>query len=502
MTTLAAVCWLVSAGLALAAQPPQMPDSVRVDVSEVLRPTERRIIGINVDYLMDGGEKLTVGGGLESALRKMGVKCLRYPGGDKSDNFLWSVPPYDRPRPAVARFSQRRQRRDDRLQMLEADGKTWKRPPLDFGEFMAICKALEAEPVICCAYDSLYGRDEPGGGVPIREQLIDTAAQWVRYANVTKSYGVRYWEIGNEGYIERAGPTAEQYARDLVLFARAMKEVDPTILIGANGPSGAHHVGAADAARGNQTPWWKTVFEIASAEIDFLAIHDYPCTPWKRYETYLHQQGGFGGAADGAVEAARLYCPPQDAEGMRVALTETNSADWSHRGWPSINNLGHALVLFDIIGSYLEHPMVDLLCVWNTRWLHNDKRQELWDALGPQNQLWPTGRVTAIWGEFARDNVVRAEGTLRVRAFASHSPATGELSVFLINKPRKATSVKVTLNGYATEASGERWAFTGTGPGDLEPTWGEVGTLAAQGGEIALDLPPVSLTVIALKPRD
>ncbi len=28
----------------------------------------------------------------------------------------------------------------------------------------------------------------------------EEAAGWVRYANVTKGYGIKYWEIGNENY--------------------------------------------------------------------------------------------------------------------------------------------------------------------------------------------------------------------------------------------------------------------------------------------------------------
>jgi hypothetical protein len=158
-------------------------------------------------------------------------------------------------------------------------------------------------------------------------------------------------------------------------------------------------------------------------------------------------------------------------------------------------------VLFDLIGSHLLHPKVDCLCVWNTRWLKNDTEQQLWDALGPQNQLWPTGRATAIWGQFVREDMVRAEGTERVRAFASHSPATGELSVFLLNKPGEATPVSVSIEGYAPSASGKRWLFTGSGPKDQEPTWSQEEDVTVRDNALALELPPVSLTVLALAPE-
>ena len=93
---------------------------------------------------------------------------------------------------------------------------------------------------------------------------METAVEWVRYANVTKKYAVKYWEIGNESYHSGSyngiAPDASTYANDLADFARAMKAVDPTIRIGANGNGG----------------WWSTLQSVAGAEIDFLAAHSYP----------------------------------------------------------------------------------------------------------------------------------------------------------------------------------------------------------------------------------
>src|SRR5438876_335345 len=70
------------------------------------------------------------------------------------------------------------------------------------------------------------------------------AAAWVRYANVTKHYGVTYWTIGNELYgnghyganweaDNHADKSPTGYANGVVAFADAMKAVDPTVKIGA-----------------------------------------------------------------------------------------------------------------------------------------------------------------------------------------------------------------------------------------------------------------------------
>jgi alpha-L-arabinofuranosidase len=58
-------------------------------------------------------------------------------------------------------------------------------PNTDFDTFMASVARVGAEPMIIANY---------GTGT------AEEAADWVRYANVTKGYGAKYWTIGNENY--------------------------------------------------------------------------------------------------------------------------------------------------------------------------------------------------------------------------------------------------------------------------------------------------------------
>src|SRR5690606_8713792 len=96
--------------------------------------------------------------------------------------------------------------------------------PLDFDEFMAMCQNVGGVPVIVVCYDAMYKTMTTNGTRPTRAQLITSAAEWVRYANITKGYGVRYWAIGNEtDYHSDGNPGAWQYATDLIDFSNAMK---------------------------------------------------------------------------------------------------------------------------------------------------------------------------------------------------------------------------------------------------------------------------------------
>ncbi|GGZ11025.1 hypothetical protein GCM10010300_63760 [Streptomyces olivaceoviridis] len=58
-------------------------------------------------------------------------------------------------------------------------------PGTGFGTFMGTTRAAGAQPTITVNY---------GTGMP------QEAASWVQYANVTKHYGVKYGEVGNEQY--------------------------------------------------------------------------------------------------------------------------------------------------------------------------------------------------------------------------------------------------------------------------------------------------------------
>ena len=84
-----------------------MTDRIVVDPARTVRAVPRGWLGINVNVYLDHDRNPAAQHGghpdrpIAAALKEMGVKRLRYPGGDKSDSHLWSVPPFDRPRPTV-----------------------------------------------------------------------------------------------------------------------------------------------------------------------------------------------------------------------------------------------------------------------------------------------------------------------------------------------------------------------------------------------------------------
>jgi hypothetical protein len=239
----AATALLALLGAGLAAGPDASAAttaSVTVDAGQVLATVPSAGVGTNV-AVYDGNMNDSAVPGLLSAA---GIKAVRYPGGSYSDIYHW--------------------------QNNTTDG-GYVAPGTDFDTYMSTVKAAGAQPIVTADYGSGTAQE---------------AADWVRYANVTKGYGVKYWEIGNEVYgngeygsswetDKHSSHSATTYATNLVQYASAMKAVDPSIKIGAvlttpgNWPDGL--TGPGDTA-----DWNHTVMSIAGTKIDFVIVHHYP----------------------------------------------------------------------------------------------------------------------------------------------------------------------------------------------------------------------------------
>jgi hypothetical protein len=181
---------------------------------------------------------------VQDLLQQAGVRMLRYPGGSYGDIYNW--------------------------QTNTATG-GYVAPGTDFDSFMGTVQKVGAQPILIANY---------GSGTP------QEAAAWVQYANVTKGYGVKYWEIGNEiygnGYYgadwetdNHSSKSPATYAANVLQYASAMKAVDPAIKIGAvltlpgNWPDSV-------VASGDSGDWNQQVLAKAGSAIDFVIVHFYP----------------------------------------------------------------------------------------------------------------------------------------------------------------------------------------------------------------------------------
>lgn len=458
---------LAGTGQATAADEPDAPAAVDVTVNagQGLGTIPDTAYGLNSaiwDSYMNTPDT-------QDLMKAAGLGMMRYPGGSYGDIYHWET--HTAPGGYVA-------------------------PGTDFDSFMGTVKKAGAQPMLIANY---------GTGT------ADEAAGWVRYANVTKNYGAKYWEVGNELYgnghygadweaddHEDSSPTA--YAQGVVDYVDAMKAVDPTIKVGAvlttpgNWPDGV--MGSGESA-----DWNHTVIPIVADKADFVIVHWYP--------------GGSDAAGmlqtpaqlAGELQQLRAQLAEAGAEDMPIALTETNSnvsmttqpnglfaadtyltalsngvfnVDW----WDTHNGIGTVTTSPDGVTDYNDMGLLSSggcngdVCEppVNTPFAPYHGIQMLSQVGRPGDQLVNSGTTSPL-----------------VSAHAVRQ-ADGDLGVMLINKdPSAAHTANLRLGNWTSDGSPADVAVFRNGATSIDTT----GT----GDGKTQTLPPYSITTVTLHPK-
>jgi hypothetical protein len=400
-------------------------------------------------------------------MRDAGVQAMRYPGGSYSDIYHWRD--HTAPGGYVA-------------------------PNTDFDTFMAGVRRAGGQAVVTANY---------GTGTP------EEAAEWVRYANVEKGYGVKYWEIGNENYgnghygsgweaDDHPDKSPAQYADLVVRYARAMKAVDPTIRVGAVLTSPGEWPDGL-VTSGDAGTWNKVVLSTAGPEVDFAILHWYP--------------GGATGAevlaktdrVPDMLRLAREQIAKYAGKELGIALTEVNTS-YGRNTQPG------ALFAADAYATLLANG-VFTVDWWN---VHNGPGTPStvaghpdYDDYGllssagcvsdgticqpPLNTPFAPYHALAMMSKLVRagDQFVTATATdPKVRVHAARR-TDGSLAVLLVNQdPDAAKPVTLSYAGYTPAGDAKVLGF---GNGDTAIT-------TTAGSATSLTLAPYSLTTLVLRP--
>ncbi|MFJ8579732.1 cellulose binding domain-containing protein [Micromonospora sp. NPDC093277] len=404
-------------------------------------------------------------------LRAAGVQMMRYPGGSYADIYHWRD--HTAPGGYVA-------------------------PGTDFDTFMAGVRRVGAQPMIIANY---------GTGTAAE------AAEWVRYANVTKRYGARYWTVGNENYgnghygsaweaDDHPDKSATQYAKLVVEYADAMKAVDPTIKVGAvltmpaNWPDGL-------TAGGDPGPWNQTVLSLAGPKIDFVDVHWYP---GGSAAESLTRTSHIGDAMYLLRQQLNRYAGANAAR-IGISFTELN-VDAGRTTQPG------ALFLADVYSGLLENGAFTVHW-WN---VHNGigtvstvAGQTDYGDFGmlssggctsdgtvcepPLNTPFAPYHGLSMMNLFARagDQFIRAGTDQPLVTAHAVRRANGELAVLLVNKdPDNAYPVTIDYAGFIPSTAAPT-VYTHTN-GAASIATSQTGTATSR------TLPPYSLTTLVVRP--
>ncbi|MEV0531067.1 cellulose binding domain-containing protein [Kitasatospora sp. NPDC050463] len=440
--------------------------SVSVDAALQLATIPATGVGTNV-AVYDGTMNAAATPGL---LRTAGMGAVRYPGGSYADIYHW--------------------------QTGTAEGGRYVAPNTGFDAFMGTVRAAGAQPVITANY---------GSGTP------QEAADWVRYANVTKGYGITYWEIGNEvygngqygaawEYDTHASKSATTYATNLVQYASAMKAVDPSIKIGAvlttpgNWPDGL--VGPGDTM-----DWNHTVLSIAGSKVDFVIVHSYPGST-SPADLLTKPQAEIPNIA-GSVRALINQYTGSNAPNVGIAVTEVNATNyrttspnglfapdeyltWMENGaftvdWWALHNGTDCSKLSTVEGAteYEDYGMLSSGA----------------SCEPPLNTPFPAYYGTQMISRLGApgDTLVKAASSSSLLSAHAVRRANGDVTVMLINKdPKNSATVNLSYTGFT--------------PSSAAPTVhsylknaGSIGTTTA-GTPTAQTVPAYGITVVQMHP--
>jgi alpha-L-arabinofuranosidase len=434
---------------------------IRVDVNNVLSDVSNNPVGININFLRDNTQ-------ITNPLKDIKIGSLRYPIGELADYYLFDKDNPAKPKVAI---------NDSSLwfsKLFNADG-TWK-SKLSFDDFISICQSVGAEPFIMIGIDAIaYTGDAPHASP---EEVLEAAVEWVRYANIVKGYGVKYWEIGNESNLNKDW-TAETYANTVVEFSRAMKAVDPSIKIGANGMRTKEN-----------DDWWDRIMPVIKDDVDFLITHQYS---WiKDYKEWKNDPYEYDYNIQDATKAIETYNPS-----LRLNVTENSSFN---PGISHPNNTWKMLHNFEVLGQTLRFNKVDYVHFWTSRWLKKDAYSEDFSAFDSNYNLMPMGYPLKVWSNFLKKKMVYSTKKAGViRSWASYDPDDNSLNVFLLNKDEVSQAVTITLDNYTGSTQNERWVLKGPTPESTDVSWEKSGSVSVNGSKISTKLNPLSVTVITLQ---
>jgi hypothetical protein len=206
----------------------------------------------------------------------------------------------------------------------EKSSMTYGTDPFDHAQidrFVAYCKSVGAEPILQVPLLNNYMKHKR----PARAYAAD-AADMVTYANVTKRYGIKYWEIGNEpdlypepnsGVKDLPAYTASQFCEDFNEFSKAMKAVDPTIKI--LGPELCWKY-YPNEPEGSANDWLTPFLRACKGNYDIVTVHRYPYPPDQcTIDNVMNDPQKFSATITAIKDLARSLSP-----GIPVAVTEAN----------------------------------------------------------------------------------------------------------------------------------------------------------------------------------
>jgi len=433
-------------------------------------------------------------------LTTLGARTLRYPGGSWSDAYHWQT------------------------NSGTSGQSVFPNPNDNFDAFMTrLAQPVGAQPIITVNYGS--NAAGTAGGDP------NEAAGWVAYANVTKGYNVKYWEVGNEIYgngyyngwdwecdlhdadqnasnrVGNANLSPTTYGTNVNAFVSAMKAQDSSIKVGA--------VMALADGSGTAVDWNTKALAQCGPNIDFVIMHWYPEYGNDNDATLLADPQSIASYVANMRAEINTHCGAHASQ-VQIFITETNSdAIWTP-GKQIVSQV-NAIFAADNMATWLDNGVA------NVDWwdMHNSVSVPGDDPTLYGNTTWGDEGILSIGASpepaaetpfppyfgitmvgllgGTGDTIVPATSTnSKLRVHSVHR-ADGKLAVMLVNDdPANDVNASVSTTGYSATgpASVSRYVEGKAIGGGAPYISSSASTIS--GSTFSLNVPRYSIAVVVL----
>ena len=328
---------------------------------------------------------------------------------------------------------------------------------------------------------------------------VEMAAEWVRWANLKNDFGVKHWEVGNElngewetGHIRPDGSvmTAEKYAAIFTEYAKAMKAVDPSIMIGGPSCDISHH-----------DDYLGPLFKLAGTYIDFVTIHFYSLR-----SSLAPEQELFDGLDALPPITAKIHqliakYQPQRVGRIGICISEWNSKLPKDK---DAYRLFNALWFSAWVGEMMKAGITSAT-VWD---IFSDVPENGHGLLVRNGDGYvPTGRYWGfyLWSRFMGDSLVKSSvsGNSDLHVYATRGD--GRLSIMVMNESRqKSYPLKMNVAGMKVAKEGRvvtlssREYFWNPYRGEADWNYGPCIEAIKASGDMSMVIPPYSVRILML----
>jgi hypothetical protein len=329
---------------------------------------------------------------------------------------------------------------------------------------VAYARAIGAEPII-----QVPRLANPAGAPP----TADDAAAMVRYANVTKSYAIKYFSVGNEPDLYDAmglpadssmpaipGYKPADFCAATRTYVAAMKAVDPTIQIVGPDLAYKYQIGNANY------DWLSPILADCGDLFDVVSIHRYP---FSSDQALLSSAAVDAAAYRATITSVRGAMAGAGVGGKPLAITEMNvaynNATCVHDAAPG--TVGSALWLADNLGTSMG------LDIWTSAiWNISDTQDWSLGMIGgpPAHQPRPEYWTYALYADHFGPTLLDAPASLpaAVRAHAARNAADDTTQIIAVNWGTAPAALQVSVTGLASAPAARTFVMPGTSLAAIE----------------------------------